>query len=219
MTTKLDSELVEHLCYSGKAVPGAHSTTAVTLDHCHSCQLPLPWPLPVAGQWASPVACPQCHRWYFTETRNHSTPELTIPIESRESSTDVQSWNQSQPSVSAKVASIIAKLFGECFVHEERRGFIRYALSLPIVAVPLNEKGLPVAEAFGLSILNFSAGGCLLLADNQVENPLLLLDFSSADCLGIQLLARILRQETCDTGIKVGCEFLHSPDESLPFRG
>ena len=218
MSGKVESELLEHLCGSRADEVGSHALATVTLEKCHSCQLSLPWPLPVVGQWASPVACPRCHRWYFTQTRNHATPELVIQFEPVPAKAVVQKSDKAPHTIPTKVAYIIAKLFGDCFVHEERRNSVRYAMSLPIVAAPLNENGLPEAEAFQLTILNLSAGGCLLLADQYVEYPLLMLDFSSANCVGIQLLARIVRQETSGVGTKLGCEFLHDSDEGLPFK-
>lgn len=225
-TSIFSSEMIDFLCQIGPptpppAVTGRRSQlpdpASQLIGTCGGCRRDLPWPTPRAGLWAAPVACPQCGRWYFTEGRNDSQPELTGRAISE------QSRNETLANLVQRQSDSIARLLDHLvssgtYLGPERRRSTRINLSQPVVTVPLGRDARPISEAEDQTLCDLSEGGAGLLGESAVEPTLVLIDFSPCASPGLQLLARVAWRETKGSYARTGCEFLHDPTRALPLK-
>ena len=209
LVAQLDEEF-SFLCDIGK-VPRTPASTLQShlIGDCAGCNRDLPWPAPRAGSWAAPVPCPQCGEVYFTEGRSTNgiaLPPLkasTGPVATRDRSKLAE---PTHPEPSGR--KVFSAFFGAECQWSERRRTVRYPLSAPVVAVPLDIKGRAIAESYDMTLLNISLGGVGMMRIGEAIGELMLIDFAVAGYPGVQAVGQV-RWRTKAYGVtKLGCEFV-----------
>lgn len=188
-----------------------------TIKVCSGCLRDLNWPSPKVGFWSSPVPCPECGRWYFTECRNNASPLLTNVIPGRDTSivnsndASLQGDSHTQPSEDKEQLSENSCL-------KERRSKVRHRAARLVTGVPLTDAMQPTRMAMHATIDNVSTCGMKLVVAGDIEVPRFLLDFAPIGLANVQLLADI-RWRHYENGVtELGCQFLHDLGTSLPLR-
>ncbi|TWT98011.1 hypothetical protein Pla108_21660 [Botrimarina colliarenosi] len=200
---------LDFLCQIGR-VPRSPSAVdrSDLISVCDGCDRDLHWPTPRAGRLAAPAPCPQCGRCYFTEVDSVVTIESANPfwtaIPAAPKADGVNAKGDAKPIG----GDVLAKLFGADCVIDERRQLARYAMSAPVVGVPLDRKGRPIDEAIALTVLNVSAGGVGLMSTHEYDGELLAIDFSPAGFPGVQAIGVVRWRQPLHGVTKFGCEFL-----------
>ena len=79
--SQLTEAEIDFLCSVGtsshRPLPTPNPLSAV-IGPCLGCGRDLQWAVPTAGLWASPVPCPECGRWHYTQGRNDCAPNLRL---------------------------------------------------------------------------------------------------------------------------------------------
>ncbi|QDT67667.1 hypothetical protein MalM25_05680 [Planctomycetes bacterium MalM25] len=207
----MSAELVEFMCtVSAKLdqIEHMHRKTTPIIGDCQGCGRYLPWPSPRAGAWVAPVACPQCRRWYYCESRNDTSFDPDEMEETlRASLVSVSQANR--PSESAAVATVRESLIGdEVYFGAERRGATRVPVSATVVVAPLDERFVPVAMAQQMTLIDFSIHGAGFMGRAMEQSEYALVDFSPSCPRNTQLMARVVSQQQLDDFAKYGCEFV-----------
>lgn len=209
LVARLDNEF-DYLCNIGKVpITPPKVSESHLIGNCAGCARDLPWPTPRSGFWAAPVPCPQCGRVYFTEARNHSSVKLDQPGSVPTTTTVTALQDIASGDANSAGAEIVSEFFGaDCVTHERRRS-IRYALSAPVVVVPLDSEGRPIAEAYDMTLLNISTGGVGLMRTGEAIGERLVIDFAIAGYPGVQAVGEVRWRSEAYGVTKLGCEFVH----------
>ncbi|MCA9240606.1 MAG: PilZ domain-containing protein [Planctomycetales bacterium] len=179
---------------------------AKSLHKCGSCDKTLQWPLPEDGCWASPMACPKCGRWYFSQCRN----ETQLVIQRDRLTGDQEPESANDP------AHALSKLIREAPTQADRRREPRHLVELEITIVPLSDLARPMGECHKAAVTNLSYIGAELKSAKNIESEFLLLDFSNLGLEGVQLIAQV-RWRVLDCGhYRLGCEFVNDIGAPLP---
>ncbi|TWT99796.1 hypothetical protein Pla108_07390 [Botrimarina colliarenosi] len=200
---------IDQLCAVGRIpVVLSKADAGYEIAHCAGCLRTLSWPSPRPDAWAAPVPCPECQRIYFTAARNRSGIE--IPKDEASQVNDAQQASRTAPdSPPLPIAiQLLSNFFGAGLVVDERRQSARYALSAPVVVVPLSNDGMPVAEAYSMTLLDISASGMGLMRTGQAIGSYLLIDFAAAGAPGTQCLIKVCWRNEAHGITKLGGEFI-----------
>lgn len=203
---QLDSEIIAAL--RGSDPDRQNLPMTIMIGRCLGCERRLPWPSPKPGFWASPVPCPQCGRWYYTETHNRAAPILQAG--------ELGTPHGLSGQYGARGMQHVDRLLSDQLGGTERRGDNRQEVRVRLPAVPLTASLESPCEVIEVRLLNLSPVGCCLQLSEPLSVAYLLLDFSVVGLPGFQALASVRWLETNATETRVGCKFLLSPEGELP---
>lgn len=203
---ELNSEIIAALSDSDSSRRNLPMT--IMIGKCLGCARRLPWPSPKPGFWASPASCPECGRWYYTETHNHVTPVIRVG--------DQHTPHSLANQYAAEGMSRVNCLLAPRLPGEDRRSDERREVRVYLPAVPLNASLESPCEVTEVRLLNLSPAGCCLQLSEPLAVAYLLLDFSVVGLPGYQALAAVRWLETDARQTRVGCKFLFSPGGDLP---
>lgn len=216
----LSEAAIDFLCQVGTPIPTAPAQEDKTalIGPCGGCQRELPWPTPRPGSWASPVSCPQCKRWYYIEGRNERKPVVNDLLASE--ITHVKERLRALLTLRQREsASLLFKqLVGDAYLEAEHRRTTRVEVSRQVVAIPLDIDAVPIGKAEAQTLINISQAGACLLGTTGTKSPLVLIDLSGSVSPGLQLLACVDWRQSKEGFTRLGCEFLHQPDERMPLE-
>lgn len=208
---QISTELVEFMCAVGAKMDQARLTVddkTPIIGDCDSCGRYLPWPSPRPGAWVSPVACPECRRWYYCESRN-DTSFAPGEVEGALRASLASISRVHQPQASEAVAMVRDSLIGDSvYLGAERRGAIRVPVSTSVVVAPLDARFAPLAVAQSMTLIDFSVHGAGFMGRPIEAAEYALIDFSQSCPKSAQLIARLVGRQQLDDFAKFGCEFI-----------
>ena len=191
---------------SGESLHAPPRSETALIGRCLGCERSLSWPVPKPGRWAAPVACPQCHRWYYTDARNDVTPVLRPD--------GLGSADRLAAQYSPQELGPLQGSGG----FQERRSTARREVNELLPAVPLNAALEVRSETLEVGLVNLSPTGCCLQVNETLSVAYLLLDFGAIGFPGSQALASVRWLQVEQGVVRVGCEFMFGPSGDLPFQ-
>ncbi|TWT32381.1 hypothetical protein KOR34_41440 [Posidoniimonas corsicana] len=185
---------------------GQPEPTTVMIGKCCGCRRRLDWPSPQPGAWASPVDCPQCGRWYYTEARNAAAPRLR-----RDCLPTPDAFTQQQ---SERVVSSVESALQQT----DRRSEPRTTTDRTLTVVPLDATLASPRLAVEARLLNVSPSGCCVELSKPHEAAYLLIDCGSVGFPGIQVLGEVRWTQADGAAHRLGCEFRFGESGELPLE-
>lgn len=162
--------------------------------------------MPEDGAWASPMACPQCGRWYYSQCRNQT--RLTILSNAAHTAPD--------ETFASDLVQQLSDLMVNAPNQPERRKEIRRQVDLKVIIAPLSKSAAPLAECREVTITNLSSIGAELQSREDITTEFVLIDLTRLGMGAVQLIARVCWRVIDSGHYRVGCEFLNNLGAPLP---
>lgn len=114
----------------------------------------------------------------------------------------------------AAVESFVRRVVrgAEFYVGPEQRGEARYAVSLPVAAVPVDKSLRKAGDAFIALTRDISSGGIGMYHTRRVSERLLALEIKSASGEKLRVLAEVLRCNPAGLFYEIGARFVSRLD-------
>lgn len=182
----------------------SESLASLPIGLCRGCEGHLEWQSPVVGQRAAAVTCPNCGRCCFINEQGKSSVEKKDGASQPMPPTP----NRSASKMHSVTEVLLEKLLESDSRTTERRRDIRYPTTHPIVGIPLNDSLLPSCDTISMTLIDLSLTGAGVICDEGFYENLIIFDFNSLGCPGIQLLAQVRWRVFDGDAMKVGFEFV-----------
>jgi hypothetical protein len=155
------------------------------IDHCSRCTSVISLAAPSPESPASPWLCGGCGSVYFATglQERHWTRGGMARSVAYENVLDIASMHLGSRNHRLPRAELhrLLKFFSEGFpIVAEKRSHKRYAMALPVIAVPMGPNFRVIGPATQITTINVSRGGAALLDTNFCAADYLVLDFTPA---------------------------------------
>ena len=98
--------------------------------------------------------------------------------------------------------------------HDERRAANRKPLTLDVIAVPLDDKFVPIGEPFVALTRNISPGGISLVHTEQISTPYLLLRMETRRHQKLQVIVQVLKSRSFYQFSEISARFVSEAVET-----
>lgn len=182
-------------------------SNAGAIGACPECLIELGLPAPSTGQATESWRCLGCGAVCLTgptsdRHRNHARAQRRAESDG---GLPIAAMAASQRNGRDRLLRLLT---GSSYTGDERRGYPRAPLSLPAVAVFLNEDRSASGFAFRVTTRDVSACGMSVFCESGVTSPMLLIDFTRAGLPGWQIVIRVTRSRPAGFLYEVGGDFV-----------
>lgn len=171
-------------------------TVTASINHdeiktCFGCEARLGLPALKAGECSETWRCTKCGATFLTG----NTIEKDIFIENAEQDfQDSTNLYDNLPTQQPEnLERLVKEMSGANYVGPERRTSPRYPISLPAIAIPLDENHQSARSAVQVTLRDISREGLSLFSDIALPQPFLLVDMTSGGFSGAQVVLKVCR--------------------------
>jgi hypothetical protein len=183
----------------------------IPVDYCSGCGTLVALRPPTPEQPVSSFLCRTCGAVYFGADVGDATEPvigLDKAVQLRICEVTIVPESAAAAVPPEHVRRLIKSLGGEKYEGPERRRDQRYAVTVPVVAVPLGQDFRIVGEPVKMTTLNVSLGGAALMHTRFTEAPYFALDFTSAGVELLQVVLQVLRVRNLGPLYEIGGRFI-----------
>lgn len=191
-------QLEQALLVDGRAVSLANRLRATAqfdrIDFCPDCDARLGLPAPLAGRPTETWRCAGCHAVVVSGVTDDVFAERGVAKkEGRSTPVVLEQLAASQP---AAIHSLVRQLSMADYIDRERRQHPRYPVSLPAMAVPLDDLRRVVRTPIRITTRDVSLSGLSAFSETPLPTTYVLVDFTPAGYVGWQAAVKVIRQRT-----------------------
>jgi hypothetical protein len=190
---------------------GSGRRAEAAIDRCSSCGAIIALQPPTPNSEVSAWLCKTCGAVYFGSddggaeccgvTRSETDNPFISPVE-----VNMQAAAPSVPS--ENVQRLIKSLVPGEYTGPDRRIHKRYAVTVPVIVLPLTSDFRINGEPVQMTTANVSLGGAALIHTRFIDGPYLALDFTVAGIELLQVVLKVLRVQGAGPVYEVGGQFI-----------